>query len=42
VQPLPQHGYLNWWTMFNARQMLVHAQLLKAISEVGTYDWARA
>ncbi|MGO7358888.1 DUF1156 domain-containing protein [Rhizobium ruizarguesonis] len=38
-QPLPQHGYLNWADMFNARQMLVHAQLLKAILNVGTYDW---
>lgn len=39
-QPLPQHGYLKWSEMFNARQMLVHSQLLKAISTVGTYDWA--
>lgn len=39
-QPLPQHGYLNWADMFNARQMLVHAQLLKAIANVGAYDWA--
>ena len=39
-QPLPQHGYLNWADMFNARQMLVHAQLLKAIVNAGTYDWA--
>lgn len=39
-QPLPQHGYLNWSDMFNARQMLVHAQLLKAIVNVGAYDWA--
>jgi len=39
-QPLPQHGYLKWSEMFNARQMLVHSQLLKAIITVGTYDWA--
>ena len=39
-QPLPRHGYLKWSEMFNARQMLVHSQLLKAISTVGTYDWA--
>ena len=38
-QPLPQHGYLNWADMFNARQMLVHAQLLKAIVNVGAYSW---
>lgn len=28
-----------YWTMFNPRQLLVHAQLLKAIGEVGNYDW---
>ena len=39
-QPLPQHGYLKWSEMFNARQLLVHSQLLKAIVNVGNYDWA--
>jgi putative DNA methylase len=34
-QPLPQHGYLRWSDMFNSRQLLVHALLLKAITEVG-------
>lgn len=38
-QPLPQHGYLNWSEMFNPRQLLVHAQLLKTIVEFGNYDW---
>lgn len=38
-QPLPRHGYLNWPDMFNPRQLLVHAQLLKAIVTVGSYDW---
>ena len=38
-QPLPQHGYLNWSDMFNPRQLLVHAQLLRAILHVGTYPW---
>lgn len=33
------HGFTHWWTMFNPRQLLVHAQLLKAIIEVGNYDW---
>lgn len=33
------HGLTHWWTMFNPRQLLVHAQLLKAIVEVGNYDW---
>ncbi len=34
-QPLPQHGYLRWADMFNARQLLVHALLMKAIVQVG-------
>jgi transcription elongation factor Elf1 len=33
------HGFTHWWTMFNPRQLLVHAQLLKAIVEVGGYEW---
>ncbi len=33
------YGFTHWWTMFNPRQLLVHAQLLKAIVEVGDYDW---
>ena len=33
------YGYTHWWTMFNPRQLLVHAQLLKAIVNVGSYDW---
>jgi putative DNA methylase len=33
------HHHSHWWTMFNPRQLLVHAQLLKAIVEVGNYDW---
>jgi hypothetical protein len=28
---IPNHGYTHWWTMFNARQLLVHTQLLRAI-----------
>ena len=36
---VPNHGFSHWWTMFNPRQLLVHAQLLKAIVEVGSYDW---
>jgi putative DNA methylase len=38
-QPLPQHGYLYWADMFNPRQLLVHAQLLRAIVNAGSYDW---
>jgi putative DNA methylase len=33
------YGFTHWWTMFNPRQLLVHAQLLKAIVNVGDYDW---
>ncbi|MGC8733390.1 MAG: hypothetical protein ACP5RC_14190, partial [Halothiobacillaceae bacterium] len=36
---IPEHGFTHYWTMFNPRQLLVHAQLLKAIVEVGNYDW---
>ncbi len=36
---IPNHGYTHWWTMFNPRQLLVHAQLLKAIVEFGRHDW---
>ncbi|MBI5511447.1 MAG: DUF1156 domain-containing protein [Deltaproteobacteria bacterium] len=31
---IPNHGFTHWWTMFNPRQLLVHALLLKAITEV--------
>ncbi|MEA9736312.1 DUF1156 domain-containing protein [Xanthomonas campestris pv. raphani] len=37
---VPNHGFTHWWTMFNPRQLLVHTQLLKAIVEVGAYDWS--
>ena len=36
---IPEHGFTHYWAMFNPRQLLVHAQLLKAIVEVGDYDW---
>lgn len=29
---IPNWGYTHWWTMFNPRQLLVHAQLLRAIT----------
>lgn len=32
-------GYTNWWKMFNPRQLLVHTQLLKAISEAPEDKW---
>lgn len=33
------HHYSHWWTMFNPRQLLVHAQMLKAIATVGNHAW---
>ena len=35
------YGFTHWWTMFNPRQLLVHALLLKAIKRVGDdkYEW---
>jgi hypothetical protein len=36
---IPNHGFTHWHTMFNPRQLLVHAQLLKAIVTVGGYAW---
>jgi adenine-specific DNA methylase len=33
------HGYRNWTDMFNSRQLLVHASLLRAIVTVGSYSW---
>ncbi|PWC57682.1 hypothetical protein TSH7_25350 [Azospirillum sp. TSH7] len=35
---IPNHGFTHWWTMFNPRQLLVHAQLLRAIQVTGTYS----
>jgi putative DNA methylase len=32
-------GYTHWWKMFNARQLLVHTQLLKTITEASEEDW---
>jgi putative DNA methylase len=39
--PLPKHGFTHWWKMFNPRQLLIHAQLLKAILHCGNsrYQW---
>jgi len=34
------HGFTHWWTMFNPRQLLVHALLLKVIMTSGSYSWA--
>lgn len=34
------HGFTHWWKMFNPRQLLVHALLLKAITEADDADAA--
>lgn len=28
---LPEQGYTHWWKMFNARQLLIHTQLMRAV-----------
>jgi adenine-specific DNA methylase len=33
-------GYTHWWKMFNPRQLLVHTQLLQAITNASEEDWA--
>ena len=38
---IPNHGFTHWWKMFNPRQLLVHAQLLKAIHESQASDAAK-
>ena len=37
--PLPDHGYSHWWMLFNNRQLLVHASLLRAITELSEEVW---
>jgi adenine-specific DNA methylase len=32
------HGFTHWWTMFNPRQLLGNALLLRAIMTVGTHE----
>ncbi|KYH32454.1 SAM-dependent methyltransferase [Neomoorella mulderi] len=36
---LDRWGYTHWWKMFNPRQLLVHAQLLRAITEAPEERW---
>ena len=38
--PLPAHGYTHWWMLFNSRQLLVHSNLLKTITEADDSQWA--
>lgn len=41
-QRIPEHGYPEFQDMFNARQLLVHAQLLKAINNCGEGQYSEA
>ena len=34
---IPNHGFTHWWTMFNRRQLLVHAHLLRTITGTGSH-----
>ena len=38
--PLPDHGYTHWWMLYNNRQLLTHASLLKTITEASESQWA--
>ena len=37
----PNHGFTHWWKMFNPRQLLINASLLRSIVLSGgdRYDW---
>jgi len=37
--PIHLHGYTHWWKMFNPRQLLVHTQLMRAITEAPNTEW---
>ena len=37
---IPNWGYTHWWKMFNPRQLLVHAQLLQAITINNDQPWS--
>lgn len=39
-RPMDQHGYTHWWKFFNPRQLLVHTQLLKSITEAQEDLWS--
>jgi len=36
---IPNWGYTHWWKMFNPRQLLVHTQLMRAITEAPEDRW---
>ncbi|MBE0584991.1 MAG: DUF1156 domain-containing protein [Desulfofustis sp.] len=37
--PLPDHGYSQWWMLFNNRQLLIHTCFLRAIAESPEEVW---
>lgn len=37
---IPNHGFTHWWKLFNSRQLLVHAQILRAIAGAHDFAWA--
>jgi len=39
IQNMDRWNYNFWWKMFNPRQLLVHTQLLKAITEASEEAW---
>lgn len=38
---LKNRGYSHWWKMFNARQLLIHSQIVKAVAVSDEADWPR-
>ncbi|OCQ93483.1 hypothetical protein BCD64_00880 [Nostoc sp. MBR 210] len=37
---IPNWGYTHWWKMFNPRQLLVHTQVLQAITNISDKPWS--
>lgn len=35
---IPNHGFTNWWKMFNPKQLLIHTQLLSFIQQIDIDD----
>ncbi len=39
---VPNHGYTHWWTMFNPRQLLVHALFLRCLDTTSRQGYSEA
>jgi hypothetical protein len=37
---IPNWGYTHWWKLFNSRQLLVHACILRTLSAASGENWA--